>query len=105
MEGDICFEGSNAGVRLKFFTRKSGSNAELRPRTKYQKEWLNGHLEMLDAIGALSGDMVFRPKIWTRNPARTEQEAIDRVALLLEVASANDRRDLSDDALSLLASR
>lgn len=105
IEGDIGFNGFHVGVLLKVIQQARGIQCELRPRTDYQREWVRNHFTGLAAFGALRRDSVFLPVPWNRNPAGTVQEAIDRVALLLEIADTFNRKDLSEEASAILVSR
>ena len=105
IEGDAGFENGNAGVRVKVFLRKLRAQAELRPRNVYQKQWIHDHFVALNAEDALRDDRVFLPIPWKGSLVTTDQDLIDRVALLCEIVSAQQHDDLSDEAVLLLQPR
>jgi hypothetical protein len=104
IEADVGNDGNQSGVRIKIFIRRKKIQIELRPRTKSQVQWIKQHFSQLEAYPLRRADNVFFPDKWRGSENMTEdiQEAIRRVKLFLDIVSVKSRKDLSQEALSLL---
>ena len=106
MSANVASEGEDVGTHLVINRRPNGAQIELRPLTKCQITWMNNHFAALEARNSLRNDLVFYPLLWKREGvADNEETAIDRVALLLEIVSATNRDDLSQQVIDLLEPR
>ena len=104
IEADVGNTKGQSGARIKIFIRRKKIQIELRHRTKSQEEWIKQHFLQLEAYPLRRADNVFFPDKWRGSKNMTEdiQEAIRRVKLFLEIVSAKSRKDLSQQATSLL---
>lgn len=104
IEADVGDSGNQSGARIKIFIRRKKIQIELRWRKKSQREWIITHFTQLGAYPLRRADDVFFPDKWRGSENMTEniQESIRRVKLMLEIVSAQNRKELSIEALSLL---
>jgi hypothetical protein len=105
-----------AGTQLKIFFKTSQLNpkrnhrdwiqTELRPeKNESGASWMIGHFRKLGYSG-LRNDHVFLPAAWkSGNMASNVEEAARRSILLVEIALAETRADLSGAALALLSEK
>jgi hypothetical protein len=102
--GELDIEALVRGTRIKIFIRKKNIQIELRPRGKSQCVWQREHFVKLQADEFLRNDDVFLSSAWKgpKNMTSNIQVAIKRVKLLLEIVNAENREELSREALMLL---
>ncbi|MBZ9688488.1 GIY-YIG nuclease family protein [Clostridium estertheticum] len=104
--GELDIEAIIRGTRIKIFIRKKNIQIELRGRNKEQYKWMIGHFKKLEAEHLLrrGNVQVFLPNAWkgSKNMTTSIQVAIKRAKLLLEIANAENRKELSAEALLLL---
>lgn len=102
--GELGIEADIRGTRIKVFTRKKNIQIELRGRRKEQHMWIRDHFRKLEAEHLLRNDHVFIPERWkgSKNMVSDVQSAIKRVRLLSEIIYADNREQLSLEALRLL---
>lgn len=102
--GELGIEADVRGTRIKIFTRGKNIQIELRGRRKEQHEWIRNHFKKLQAGHLLRKDHVFLPNKWKGSKGMTAniQAIIRRVDLLLEIVNAENKEQLSKEALQLL---
>lgn len=102
--GELGIQADVRGTRIKVFTRRINIQIELRGRRNEQHTWIRNHFRKLRAEQLLRNDDVFIPNRWkgSKNMVSDIQTAIKRVRLLLEIVNAENREQLSVEALRLL---
>lgn len=104
IEADVFDFDGNRGTRIKVFIRREKLQVELRHRTKSQRDWMKAHFCRLEAYPLRRRDDVFFPDQWRggANMTADPDEAVRRVKLMLDIATARSRADLSPEAAALL---
>lgn len=102
--GELGIQADLRGTRIKVFTRRTNIQIELRGRKNEQHVWMRNHFKKLGAVHLLRNDHVFLPNSWkgSKNMTSDVQVAIKRVGFLLEIINAENREQLSAEALKLL---
>lgn len=99
----LFIEADIVGAKIRILTCEINIQIELIARKKEQRIWLRNHFRELGAENLIRRDDVFIPEIWKRKNMTSDVEiAIKRVKLLLEIAKADNREQLSDEALQLI---
>lgn len=97
--------GGEIRTRLKVWTLGRTFQAELRPRTKNERQWMRDHFTRLEAVELLRGDGVFLPKCWKgARKARTADELTARAEALLRLTRCKTRSELAWEDRLLLKS-
>lgn len=97
--------GGEIKTRLKVWTLGRTFQAELRPRTINERQWMRDHFTRLEAVEVLRGDGVFLPKCWKgARKARTADELTARAEALLRLARCQARSELAWEDQLLLKS-
>jgi len=102
--GELGIQADIRGTRIKVFTRRTNIQIELRGRKNEQHAWIRSHFKKLGAEHLLRNDHVFLPNKWkgSKNMTSDVQVAIKRIDFLLEIVNAENRQQLSAEALQLL---
>lgn len=103
IQGLIGAEGVAPGAFLKVSARTAGYGLELRAFSKEQRVWL--YARIVETLkGKLRNDFVFLPWCWkgSSNMAKTVEEAVVRIGMLMIILSAKNPEELDDEVRCLL---